>query len=178
MNFLRWEIAVLVISRHCLKSERNFAPFGELAVPAPVGGVAAARPKSVPSLGVGRTSLFPRSSCGTLGARGAEQADPPSPSLRHRGVPPGSLQQNSSASQRRAWFGGIRSKCPHPKPGFQGGGCCRAGLPWSLGQGSELSSPWAGDGGWQQGQCPSVSLSFPAAPSSQNEVTLSDIAQV
>lgn len=54
-----------------------------------------------------------------------------------------------------------------------------AGLvPWSLGQGSGLSFPGAGDGGWQQGQCPSISLSFPAAPSSQNEVTLSHIAQV
>lgn len=73
---------------------------------------------------------------------------------------------------------GNKDQMPSPKARLPGWWVLQGWSPRSLGQGSELSSPGAGDGGWQQGQCPSVSLSFPAAPSSQKEVTLSDIAQV
>lgn len=165
-------MTVLVLSRNCLKSERNLSPFGELTVPARGEEVTAAIPKSVPSWGGGRAMFSLR------GSSGAEQADPPLPSWGHLGIPPGSLQQSSSASQSRACLGEIRGQMPSLCTQSQApravGQHCRAGPTGALGRGQGCPAP----AGSKDSVLLCVSLSSPAAPGSQKEVTLSHVAQV
>lgn len=58
MNFLQWGITILVISRNCLKSERNLSPFGELTVPAR-GGSCCCHPEICALLGWWQSTVFP-----------------------------------------------------------------------------------------------------------------------
>lgn len=75
------------------------------------------------------------------------------------------------------WAGVRGGQEPWPESGVSRSLSQGSGVGRSLGQGQGCP-PWAGEGGWQQGQHPSVSLSFPAALSSLKEVTLSLRARV